>query len=59
MTLEGATIIDTALKGRRGTIVSVDLESFDVAVSWRIGQVTGLRLADIAAGRYQVEEHMP
>jgi hypothetical protein len=51
--LAGATVIDTALD-RRGTIVSVDLDSLAVLVSWRPGQVTTLRPADVAAGRYQV-----
>ena len=51
----GATVIDTAITPeRRGTIVSVDAATLDVAVAWRPGAVTTLRPADIRAGRYQV-----
>lgn len=53
MTLEGATIIDRALKDRRGTIVSVS-EDGTVLVSWRRGQVTAVTPVP---GRYDVIVH--
>jgi hypothetical protein len=51
----GATVIDTALDGRRGLIVNVvDAERLDVYVSWKPGQITTLDPDDIRAGRYQI-----
>ena len=55
--LVGATVIDTKLNGRkaRGTIQSVDTESWTIDVMFITGYVVRLRSADIAAGRYVVE----
>lgn len=54
-TLEGATIIDTRLRNRRGVILLADAEKLDVTVQWRPGRFTTLRPADIRSGRYQIE----
>jgi hypothetical protein len=54
MTLDGCTIVDTAITPeRRGTIVGVNADG-TVTVSWKPGQITTVRPVP---GRYLVTLH--